>query len=161
MSKVLIPGSFDPITVGHLDIIKRCSVLFDEVVVLISKNQSKNYLLCSEKRAALAQDAVKDLKNVNVDIFDGYLVEYAKLHNIDVTVKGVRNSADYQYEDNMASTNMLLGKTLYGNDFETLFMPCSKQYSDVSSSIVRILLSQNGDVSALVPNSTLLLKMLG
>lgn len=157
MSRALIPGSFDPITVGHLDIIKRTALLFDEVVVLVSKNSSKNYLLCSEKRAMLVEDAVKKLHNVRVAIYDGLLVDFAASNNIDVTVKGIRNDKDYQYEEGMASANMLLSRKLYGRDFETLYLPCSKEYSDVSSTVVRMLLSSDADVTGLVPNCELLL----
>lgn len=158
MSRALIPGSYDPITVGHLDIIKRACVLFDEVVVLVSKNSSKNYMLCSEKRACLVEDAVKKLHNVRVAIYDGLLVDFARANDIDVCVKGIRNDKDYQYEESMAGTNMLLSRKLYGRDFETMYLPCSKEYSDVSSTVVRMLLSNDADVSGLVPNCELLLK---
>lgn len=158
MSRALIPGSYDPITVGHLDIIKRTATLFDEVVVLISKNSSKNYMLCSEKRAMLVEDAVKKLHNVRVAIYDGLLVDFATTNNIDVTVKGIRNDKDYQYEESMAGTNMLLSRKLYGRDFETMYLPCSKEYADVSSTVVRMLISNDGDISGLVPNKELLLK---
>ena len=157
MSKALIPGSFDPITVGHLDIIKRTANMFDEVVVLVSKNASKNYMLCSEKRAMLVEDAVKKLHNVRVAIYDGLLVDFAKNNDIDVTVKGIRNDKDYQYEESMAGTNMLLSRKLYGRDFETMYLPCSKEYADVSSTALRMLLANGGDVSGLVPNCELLL----
>lgn len=156
MSRALIPGSYDPITVGHLDIIKRASALFDEVVVLVSKNASKNYMLCSEKRAVLVEDAVKKLHNVRVAIYDGLLVDFAKVNEIDVTVKGIRNDKDYQYEESMAGTNMLLSRKLHGRDFETMYLPCSKEYADVSSTVVRMLLGGGGDVSGLVPNVELL-----
>lgn len=159
MSRALIPGSYDPITVGHLDIIKRTASLFDEVVVLVSKNSSKNYMLCSEKRAVLVEDAVKKLHNVRVAIYDGLLVDFAMANEIDVTVKGIRNDKDYQYEEGMAATNMLLSRKLYGRDFETMYLPCSKEYSDVSSTVVRMLLAGGGDVSGLVPNSELLLSI--
>lgn len=160
MSKALLPGSYDPITTGHLDIIRRCSKLFDEVTVLVSKNAQKNYLLCSKNRAALAEDAVKDLPNVKVDVYDGLLVDYVKTHGIDVTVKGLRNETDFNYEQNMAYTNLQLSENLHGYAFETLYMPCSKEYSDVSSSLVRMLLEQKGNIDNLVPNSTLLLSLL-
>ena len=156
MSRALIPGSFDPITVGHLDIITRASRLFDEVVVLVSKNASKNYMLCSKNRAALVEDAVKKLHNVRVAIYDGLLVDFAKENDIDVTVKGIRNDKDYQYEESMAGTNMLLSRKLYGSVFETMYFPCSKEYADVSSTVVRMLLGSGGDVSGLVPNVELL-----
>ena len=158
MSKALIPGSYDPITVGHLDIIKRAANLFDEVVVLVSKNASKNYMLCSEKRAMLVEDAVKKLHNVRVAIYDGLLVDFANSNSIDVTVKGIRNDKDYQYEESMAGTNMLLSRKMYGRDFETMYLPCSKDYADVSSTVVRMLLSNDGNISGLVPNEELLLK---
>lgn len=158
MTRALIPGSYDPITVGHLDIIKRTSKLFDEVVVLISKNASKNYMLCSQKRAMLVEDAVKKLHNVRVAIYDGLLVDFAKANDIDVTVKGIRNDKDYQYEESMAGTNMLLSRKLHGREFETMYLPCSKEYSDVSSTAVRMILSNGGDVSGLVPDCDLLLK---
>lgn len=160
MSRALIPGSFDPITTGHLDIIKRTALIFDEVVVLVSRNSSKNYLLCSEKRAMLVEDAVKKLHNVRVAIYEGLLVDFAASNDIDITVKGIRNDKDYQYEESMASANMLLSRKLYGRDFETMYLPCSKEYSDVSSTVVRMLLSSNADVSGLVPNCELLLKSL-
>ena len=158
MSRALIPGSYDPITVGHLDIIKRTAALFDEVIVLVSKNSTKNYMLCSQKRATLVEDAVKKLHNVRVAIYDGLLVDFAKTNEVDVTVKGIRNDKDYQYEESMAGTNMLLSRKLYGRDFETMYLPCSKEYADVSSTVVRMLLANEGDVSGLVPNGELLLK---
>ena len=160
MSRALIPGSFDPITVGHLDIIKRAANLFDEVVVLVSKNASKNYMLCSKNRALLVEDAVKKLHNVRVAIYDGLLVDFAKENDIDITVKGIRNDKDYQYEESMAGTNMLLSRKLYGRDFETMYLPCSKEYADVSSTVVRMILSNSGDISGLVPNSELLLSII-
>lgn len=158
MSKALIPGSFDPITVGHLDIFKRTAALFDEVVVLVSRNSAKNYMLCSKKRAALVEDAVKKLHNVRVAIDDGLLVDFAIANDIDITVKGIRNDKDYQYEESMAGTNMLLSRKLHNRDFETMYLPCSKEYADVSSTLVRMILSNGGDVSGLVPNSELLIK---
>ena len=157
MSKALLPGSYDPITVGHLDIIRRCSKLFDEIIVLISKNSAKNYMLCSKDRAILAEDAVKDIANVKVEIYDGFLVDYAKANNIDVTVKGLRNEIDYSYEQNMAYTNSQLSNSIYGKGFETLYMPCRKEYIDISSSMVRTILQKSGNVDGLVPNSKLLL----
>lgn len=159
MSRALIPGSFDPITAGHLDIIRRTALLFDEVVVLVSKNSSKNYMLCSEKRALLVEDAIKKLHNVRVAIYDGLLVDFAVANDIDVTVKGIRNDKDYQYEESMAGTNMLLSRKLYGRDFETMYLPCTKEYADVSSTAVRMLLSSDADITGLVPNCDLLLKI--
>ena len=152
MSRVLIPGSFDPITTGHLDIISRAAKMFDEVIVLISKNSSKNYMLCSNKRLILVEDAVKNIINVKVCAYDGLLVDFVHQNNIDVTVKGVRNQTDYIYEKEMADTNMLLSQKIHNCDFETLLLPCSKNYENVSSTVVRLLLQNNGELSGLVPN---------
>lgn len=159
MSKILIPGSFDPITNGHLDIIERASKLFDEVIVLISYNSSKNYLLCVNSRKTLAEDAVKHLDNVAVDAYDGLLADYVNAHGIDAVVKGIRNEKDYMYENDMALSNEMLSQSMYQKPFETVYIPSKKQNSDVSSTVVRILLANNADVSALVPNAALLKKL--
>mgnify|MGYP002606637922 FL=1 len=156
MSKALITGSFDPITLGHLDIIERSAKIFDEVTVLISKNASKESFLCSKSRAALALDAVKHLGNVKVDICDGLVTTYAAKNGIDVIVRGLRNSADFEYENNMSFANRRLSENLYSKPCETIFMPAAKQYSDVSSSLVRLMIKECCDVSELVPNSELL-----
>ncbi len=160
MSKVLIPGSFDPITNGHLDIIERASKLFDEVVVLISHNTSKNYMLCTNSRKTLAQDAVKHLTNVSVDDYDGLLAEYVNTHKIDAVVKGIRNDKDYMYEDDMAKSNDILSQKMYKTSFETIFLPSKTENSSVSSTVVRILITKNADISELVPNSALLTKLI-
>lgn len=160
MSKALIPGSFDPITTGHLDIITRASKMFDEVVVLISKNSSKNYMLCSNKRLMLVEDAVKNLKNVKVCAYDGLLVDFANKNNIDVVVKGIRNQNDFNYEQEMANANMLLSRKMYSKDFETIYLPSSKNFVDVSSTVVRLLLQNHSDIDGLVPNPKLLMSML-
>lgn len=160
MSKALIPGSFDPITTGHLDIITRASKMFDEVVVLISKNSSKNYMLCSNKRLMLVEDAVKNLKNVKVCAYDGLLVDFANKNNIDVVVKGIRNQNDFNYEQEMANANMLLSRKMYFKDFETIYLPSSKNFVDVSSTVVRLLLQNHSDIDGLVPNPKLLMSML-
>ncbi len=160
MSRALIPGSFDPITLGHLDIIKRASMLFDEVIVLAAINPNKNYMLCTNSRVSLIQDAIKGIKNVSVDSFDGLLVTYMNTHSIDVIVKGLRNFTDYAYENDMALTNIRLGSKMYGMNAETLYMPCKPEFFDTSSSLVRLMLSQGADVSQLVPNNKLLLSFL-
>ena len=160
MSKALIPGSFDPITNGHLDIITRASKLFDEVIVLVSKNSAKNYMLCSNKRLTLVQDAIKNITNVTTCAYDGLLVDFAYENNIDITVKGIRNQNDFAYEQQMAKTNMFLSQKKYNRDFETLFLPASKDYSDVSSTAVRLLLQSNSDISDIVPNANLLIDIL-
>ena len=160
MSRVLIPGSFDPITLGHLDIISRASKMFDEVIVLVSRNESKNYMLCTNKRVVLVEDAVKNLENITVCAYDGLLVDFAAQNNIDMTVTGIRNVQDYMYEQNMADTNMMLSRKMHGRDFETIYFPASKDYIDICSSVVRFILQNNGDVSGLVPNEKLLMSVI-
>ena len=160
MKKCVYPGSFDPITNGHLDIIERASILFDEVVVLISHNSSKNYLLCVKSRKILVEYAVRDLNNVIVDEYDGLLADYANNNGIDAIVKGIRNEKDYMYENDMALSNEILSQSMYSKPFETLYMPSKKQNSDVSSTVVRILLAKQADVSELVPNQKLLIELI-
>ena len=156
MNKALIPGSFDPITVGHLDIIRRAAEMYDEVTVLVAKNSAKNYMLCTGKRARLIEDAVKNLKNVKVDSFDGTLVDYVATNGKPVIVKGLRNSTDFEYEQNMAFYNRELSVRKYGFSAETLFLVSLPCFSEVSSSLVRTLLGCGTGVDDLVPNAKLL-----
>lgn len=160
MSKALIPGSFDPITVGHLDIIKRTCRMFDSVTVLVSKNSDKRYMLTDEQRKLLILSAVKDLENVTVDVYDGLVAQYAYNNQIDAVVKGIRNNLDYNYEADMALANEKISKTMFNKSFETLLMPCKPQYTDVSSSLVRLMLGTGADISQMVPDKKLLLEIL-
>lgn len=160
MSKALIPGSFDPITVGHLDIIKRTCRMFDSVTVLVSKNSDKRYMLTDEQRKLLILSAVKDLENVTVDVYDGLVAQYAYNNQIDAVVKGIRNNLDYNYEADMALANEKISKTMFNKSFETLLMPCKPQYTDVSSSLVRLMIGTGADISQMVPDKKLLLEIL-
>ena len=149
--KVLYTGSFDPITNGHLDLIKRCSDKFENVVVTIFNNNSKDHLFTANERFKLVKEAVKDLKNVTVDITGDMAVDYAKDNHIDLIVRGLRAVSDYEYELKIASIN----KHLYP-EIETLFMIASPNYSFISSSIVKEVAMYGGDISALVPKNVLL-----
>ncbi len=160
MSKALIPGSFDPITNGHLDIIKRACSIFEEITILVSKNPDKKYLLSDQNRLSLTEDAVKDIKNATCVLYDGLLVDFMAQNNINVIIKGLRNDTDYAYENSMALTNMRLSSTLHDFTAETLYMPTTPGKADISSSLVRLLLSKNADISSLVPNPNLLNKLL-
>ncbi|AFS78669.1 Phosphopantetheine adenylyltransferase CoaD [Gottschalkia acidurici 9a] len=140
------PGSFDPVTNGHLDIIDRCSKKFDKVIVAVLNNSSKNSMFSVEERSELLEEVLKDYKNVEVDTFSGLLIDYVRENNIDVIVRGLRAVSDYEYEMQMALTN----KSLY-NDIETVFLISSTQYSFLSSSIVKEVAMFNGDISSLVP----------
>ncbi len=156
MSKALIPGSFDPITVGHLDIIRRASEMYDEVIVLAAKNSAKNYMLCTSKRVQLLEDAVKDMKNVIVDSFDGMLVDYVAKNGRPIIVKGLRNASDFEYEQNMAFYNRELSLRKYGFAVETVFLVSRPQFAETSSSLVRTVIEYGADFDDLVPNAKLL-----
>lgn len=145
--KVIYPGSFDPITVGHLDIIKRLSKMFDEIVVAILINEAKNSLFSINERIELIEKEIKEnkLNNVIVKGFEGLLVEFAKEEKSKTIVRGIRAVSDYEYEINIAQFNSSLYPGL-----ETLFLLSDPRYSFISSSGVRELASFGGDVSKFV-----------
>ncbi len=144
--KALICGSFDPVTNGHLDIIKRAAALFDSVVVGIFVNSEKKYFLNSKDRLELLAEATKDLDNVTIDFSEGLVAKYVEENGIDVIVKGVRNAADFEYEFKMAEINKQINKNA-----ETLFLPASKETELLSSSFVKNKLLAGEDISAFVP----------
>lgn len=146
--KVLYTGSFDPITCGHLDLVKRCSRKFDEVVVTIFNNKSKSHWFTGEERFELVKEAVKDLENVTVDITEGMVVNYCKKNNINIVVRGLRAVSDYEYELMVASIN----RHLY-RDIETLFLVASPEYSFISSSMVKEVAEFGGEYQDLVPEN--------
>ncbi|WP_077367375.1 pantetheine-phosphate adenylyltransferase [Anaerosalibacter sp. Marseille-P3206] len=143
---VIYPGSFDPVTNGHLDIIKRCSNKFDKVIVAVLNNTSKNVLFTIEERIKMLEMTVKEYDNVEVDTFSGLLIDYAKEKNVTTMVRGLRAVSDFEYEMQMALANRKLF-----SDIETLFMVSNSEYAYLSSSIVKEIASFNGDVSCLVP----------
>ena len=144
--KALVPGSFDPITNGHLDVIERASRMFEEVVVGVGKNRSKTPLFSLEERVALAEEATSHLDNVSVVPFDDLLVHFAHEINAQVVVKGLRAITDFEYEFQMTSANYQLDK-----EIETVFIMSPPQYMYLSSSIVREIASFRGNISTLVP----------
>ncbi|WKY46354.1 pantetheine-phosphate adenylyltransferase [Eubacteriaceae bacterium ES3] len=148
-SKIAIyPGSFDPITHGHLDIIERASKIFDKVIVCVMYNNTKKYLFSLEERANLIRECVNSLENVEVDCFDGLLVEYARQKDTNIIVKGLRAFIDFEYEFQMALTNKHLD-----NDIETFFMVTNNKHSYISSSLVKELVKLNGDVEGFIPEN--------
>ncbi len=159
-NKALVPGSFDPITVGHLDIIKRASALFDEIIVLVTNNSAKKTLFDIEQRVALVKDAVKDIPNVTVDCDNRLLVDYMKNNGIAVQVKGIRNEKDFSYENELFGIYNKISEYKYSNPTETLFMPSKPEYFAVSSTFVREMIKYNEDFSYLVPNAVLLQEIL-
>ena len=149
MKKAVCPGSFDPITNGHLDVIERASGLFDEVVIAVLLNNSKTGLFTIEERIEMITEAVQHLKNVKVDTWSGLLVDYCRAHNIAAIVKGLRAVSDFDYELQMAQMNLQL------KGVDTLLMATKPAYSFLSSSLVREIARYGGDVSNLVPSRVL------
>jgi pantetheine-phosphate adenylyltransferase len=141
----LCPGTFDPVTNGHLDIIERAAQRFDALIVAVLDNPAKQPLFTVEERVSLLKEVTHDLGNVEIASFSGLLVEYAKERGIGVVVKGLRALTDFEYEIQMAQMNHALA------DVETLFMTTAPQWSFLSSSLVKEVARFGGDVSALVP----------
>lgn len=148
MKKAVCPGSFDPITYGHLDIIQRTSLLFDHVIVLISNNVDKKYTFSIEERANFAKKVTQQYNNVKVVMFDGLLADYIEENDICAIIKGLRAISDFEYEFQMALANRMLSQKA-----ETIFLPASTQYMYFSSSLVKQIAQFGGDITTLVPNS--------
>ncbi|MEI7027380.1 pantetheine-phosphate adenylyltransferase [Paenibacillus sp. y28] len=142
------PGSFDPVTYGHLDIIQRAAATFDKVIVAVLRNASKSPLFTIEERKELLIEVTRDYPNVEVDSFDDLLINYMKQKQAHVIVKGLRAVSDFEYELQMASLNRKLS-----SDIETFFMMSSTTYSYLSSSIVKQIAQFNGPVGDLVPEA--------
>ena len=147
MAKIAVcPGSFDPITYGHLDIIKRGAKVFDEVYVAVLKNKSKEPLFTIQERLELIKETKKDIPNVKIDTFEGLLIEYAKSVNASAILRGLRAVSDFEYEMQLTSMNRVLNE-----EIETFFVMTNNQYSFLSSSIVKEVAQYEGDISELVP----------
>ncbi|MBO8155354.1 MAG: pantetheine-phosphate adenylyltransferase [Bacillaceae bacterium] len=144
----ICPGSFDPVTLGHLDIIKRGAKVFDHVIVAIFNNQSKSPLFTVEERVELLKEATKDLLNVSVDACSGLLMDYAREKNADAILRGLRAVSDFEYEMQITAMNRKLN-----DDIETFFIMTNNQYSFLSSSIVKEVARYKADVSDLVPEA--------
>ncbi|MDO4400306.1 MAG: pantetheine-phosphate adenylyltransferase [Coriobacteriia bacterium] len=148
MKKALVPGTFDPITNGHLDIITRAASIFDEVVVAVALSAKKNTLFPLDRRVELVEEAVKDLPNVTVKGFDGLLTDFAFEQGAHCVVKGLRAITDFEYEFQMAAMNWQLHRAV-----ETFFIMSPPEYMYLSSSIVRELASMNGKFEKFVPEN--------
>jgi pantetheine-phosphate adenylyltransferase len=143
--RAVCPGSFDPVTNGHLDIVGRASRLYDEVVVAVLINSTKDGLYDVSERMELLRETTADLPNVTIDSFDGLLVDYCKRHDLPVVVKGLRAVSDFDYELQMAQMNHGLAGV------ETMFLSTNPLYSFLSSSLVKQVARYGGDISTLVP----------
>ncbi|MFZ7305443.1 pantetheine-phosphate adenylyltransferase [Avibacterium avium] len=153
MTSVIYPGTFDPITNGHLDIIERSAVLFSNVFVAIAANPSKKPLFDLETRVRIAQQAVAHLPNVEVFGFADLLAKVVQEKHIHAIIRGVRTTTDFEYELQLASLNRLLTKNESGQGVESLFFPPGEKWAFVSSTIVREIHLHGGDVSELVPQA--------
>ena len=145
-SIAVCPGSFDPITFGHLDIIRRGAKVFDKVYVVVLNNSSKKPVFTVEERLSLIQEVTKDIPNVKVDEFSGLLIDYAKSVNANAILRGLRAVSDFEYEMQITSMNRVLN-----DEIETFFIMTNNQYSFLSSSIVKEVAKYNGNISTLVP----------
>ncbi|MBR5305061.1 MAG: pantetheine-phosphate adenylyltransferase [Candidatus Gastranaerophilales bacterium] len=144
----LYPGSFDPITNGHLDVLERASAMFDEVVIAVLKHPEKKPFLTVEQRVELIKDTVKNMKNISVDSFDGLTVEFARKIGAKFLIRGLRTITDFEYEVQLCQTNQVIAP-----DIDTVFLPTKPQHNFISSSIVRELSKHKTDISKFVPKN--------
>ena len=148
MKRAVYPGSFDPVTYGHLDVIKRASEMFDVLVVSVLNNKMKSPLFSVEERVKILKEATKDIPNVEVDNFTGLLINYAAEKQIHVAVRGLRAITDFEYELQIAQTNRKLSR----GALDTIFLTTSLEYAYLSSSSVKEIASFGGDISECVPD---------
>ncbi len=146
MKTAVYAGSFDPITLGHTDILKTGTEIFDKVLIAVARNPEKNCLLTTEERVRLIKECTKNISNVEVFSFEGLTVDFAKEHNADFLIRGIRNSADFEYENNLAQINLKLNKNI-----QTIYLTSSPEYNCISSSAVRELILHKCSLSDFVP----------
>lgn len=142
----IYPGSFDPLTLGHLDLIQRASHIFDQVIVAVGVNSRKKTVFNAEERISMVKASVKGIKNIKVDAFDGLLVNYARTKKIHVLLRGLRAFSDFEYEFQMALANRKMAP-----EIEMIFLMPKETFSYISSSTVREIAERGGDVSPFVP----------
>lgn len=148
MKKAVYPGSFDPVTLGHIDVIRRAAAVFDELIVSVLNNKEKKPLFSVEERVKILEEATKDLPNVKVDSFSGLLIDYAGKNNIHTIIRGLRAITDFEYELQIAQTNRVLSK----ETIDTMFFTTSLEYAYLSSSGVKEIASFGGDITMCVPD---------
>jgi len=145
--RAIFPGSFDPITNGHMDVVRRAVKLFDELIIAVGRSPVKNQLFTPEERVEMIAELITDLPDVSVESFDGLTVEYAARRKADVILRGLRSLTDVQYEFQLAMTNRAVA------GIETVFIMTSEQYGFTSSTLIREIASLGGDLSNLIPPS--------
>ncbi len=148
MKIAIYPGSFDPITKGHLDILKNASGIFDKVIIAVAHNGEKKGFLSTEERVELIQKSVEGLDNVEVDAFEGLTIEYAKKRGAEILIRGLRAVSDFEYEMQLSQTNSALC-----DEIKTVFLTTKPKYNFISSSTIREILQNNGDISKFVPQA--------
>ena len=147
MKQAIYPGSFDPMTFGHLDVIKRASRMFDKLTVSVLNNDAKSPLFSVDERVKILKEATKDIKNVEIDSFSGLLVDYCREKDVHIIIRGLRAITDFEYELQTAQTN----RKLSDDEVDTIFLTTSLEYSYLSSSSVKTIISFGGDISQFVP----------
>ena len=148
VKKVIYPGTFDPVTLGHLDLIKRAVGIFDTLIVAVAANPHKNPLFSLNERINMLKEATKDIDNIEIDSFEGLLVDYAKSKKCNIVLRGIRAISDFEYEFQMALSNRKLAL-----EIETIFMMPSENYSYLSSKIIKEMASLGADLSGFVPTT--------
>lgn len=148
MKIAIYPGSFDPITYGHLDILKNAAEIFDKVIIAVAHNGAKAGFLTVDERVELIKQSVKDLDNVEVDSFEGLTVEYAKKHGANVLIRGLRAVSDFEFEMQLSQTNSALCDKI-----KTVFLTTKPKYNFISSSTIKEIYQNNGDISKFVPKA--------
>ncbi len=146
MKIAIYPGSFDPITNGHLDVLKTSAGIFDKIIIAVAKNSEKHAFLTVEERVRLIEKSIEHIENVEVDTFDGLTIEYARKKGAEVLIRGLRAVSDFEYEMQLSQTNSALAP-----DIQTVFLITKPEYNFISSSTVREILQNNGDISKFVP----------
>lgn len=148
MKIAIYPGSFDPITNGHLDILKNAAGIFDKVIIAVAHNGAKTGFLSVEERIELIKKSVVDINNVEVDSFEGLTIEYAKKRGANVLIRGLRAVSDFEFEMQLSQTNSALC-----DDIKTVFLTTKPKYNFISSSTIKEIYKNNGDISKFVPNA--------
>jgi len=148
MKIAIYPGSFDPITKGHLDILKNASGIFDKVIIAVAHNGEKKGFLSTEERVELIKKSIEGLDNVEVDAFEGLTIEYAKKRGAEILIRGLRAVSDFEYEMQLSQTNSALC-----DEIKTVFLTTKPKYNFISSSTIREILQNNGDISKFVPQA--------
>ena len=146
MSKAVFPGSFDPPTLGHLNIIERASSLFTEIDVVVAVNPEKKYLFTPEERVEMLRELTKNYSNVKIHTWNSLIVDYAEKNGADVLLRGIRNATDFAYEFDLSLINHSLN-----NKVDTIFIPCEQKYVTIKSSSIKELAKLGGDISQMVP----------